>query len=56
MNEKKVNWFSLIASCFYICAIIMHFTDIHKGIIVSVICLGSCFLYLSMKKKDKNKK
>lgn len=56
-NKKTINWWFFIASmCYYITAIILLISKDKNGMAITNLCLGSCFLCLSMSNSDKKAK
>ena len=56
MNKKSINWFLIASICYYISSIALFFSKDNSSMAVTNLCLGSCFLCLSMSDIDKNKK
>ncbi len=56
-NSKiKNKWFLIASICYYISSIAYFFSKDNNNIAVTNLCLGSCFLCLSMSDTNKDKK
>lgn len=53
-NKKTINWFLVASICYYISSIILFISKDNRSMAVTNLCLGCCFLCLSL--SDTNKK
>jgi len=54
-SKIKNKWFLMASICYYISSIALFFNK-DNNMAVTNLCLGTCFLCLSMSDIDKNKK
>lgn len=55
-NKIKNKWFLIAAICYYVSSIALFFSKDNNSMTVTNLCLGSCFLCLSMADTEKDMK